>query len=162
MAVPPGLVLWKTGSCVWLILPVLWHFSHTHIDNQALKSTWRQFSNAKHVKISKELNFWHSLEATYLLQSWGRAETLSFWWDLNYCLVPGGGRAGVAEGPAQREIAISWKHILKDSINLFLRNILLAYFYSEEYRVKETKSSGFSCLNNQGLWLNEIAEQGWR
>lgn len=44
--------------------------------------------------------------------------------------MPGGGVAGVAEGPAQREITITWKYILKDSINLFLRNILLAYFYS--------------------------------
>lgn len=57
--------------------------------------------------------------------------------------MPGGGGAGVAEGPAQREIAISWKYILKDSINLFLRNILLAYFYLGEYRAKETKSSGW-------------------
>lgn len=76
--------------------------------------------------------------------------------------MPGGGGAEVAEGPALSEITISWKYILKDSINLFLRNISLAYFYSGEYRAKETKPSGFSCLNNQGPWVNEIAEQGWR
>lgn len=60
------------------------------------------------------------------------------------------GGAEVAEGPALSQITITWKYILKDSINLFLRNISLAYFYSGEHRAKETKPSGFSCLNKQG------------